>query len=210
MAPGARRQREEAMQTVGEGKREEIIETAARLFMERGYEATSVRDLARAVGLSQATLYFYISSKAELLVELHNSYIDPMLVRYAAIVQSDRTPAEKLRAFIATTMDALEHKRTRMTAFMHERRSLDGEAAAAIQVKRDQVDRLLDQILIEGIENGAFRRVPVKSARFAILGMSAWGVEWFDVHGPTTAGQFAADFADLILRGLLADGADPS
>ena len=194
------------METVTDSKREEIIEAAARLFMQRGYEATSVRDLARAAGVSQATLYYYIGSKPQVLVALHNSYIDGLLQRLSAVLRADWPAAAKLRDFISITMDSLEHNRTRMAAFMRERRSLSPEAAAEIQVKWDQVDRILEQILQEGIESGAFRRAPVKSARLAVLGMIAWGVEWLDINGPCTAQQFAADFTDLVLHGLASGG----
>lgn len=196
------------MNAATDAKREAIVEAAARLFMERGYEATSVRDLARVAGVSQGALYYYIRSKPDVLVVLHNSFIDDLLDRLAAVLEGPLSPAEKLRAFIRTEMEALERNRTRVAAFIRERRSLTPEAAATIQAKRDQVDRILDAILQDGIESGAFRPLALKSARMAILGMVHWAVEWFNPEGPIPAAQFAADFTDLILHGLMARPAE--
>lgn len=193
------------MQSPPDSKREAIIELAARLFMEKGYHTTSVRDLAQAAGISQATLYYYIGSKMDLLVAIHNSFIDDLLARLSRVVQSELPPARKLREFIAVEMTSVEQNRTRVAAFMRERHALAPEVRAQIQIKRDQVDAILEQILKEGIAAGVFRPLPVKSVRLALLGMVNWPVEWFNPDGPIPSAQFAADFSDFVLRGILAE-----
>lgn len=187
----------------GRGRREQVVEEAARLFLERGYHAASMRELARRLGISLGTLYHYVHSKADLLVEIHDSFIDGLLARLEEVASSPLTPEEKLREFLRAHMEAIEESQTRVTAFLRERRSLPPEAAARLQPKRDRVDQILEAILREGVERGEFRPLPLKSARLAILGMANWAVEWFQPQGPQSARQLAEEFADLALGGLL-------
>jgi len=187
-------------------RREAVVEEAARLFLEKGYHAASMRELARRLGVSLGTLYYYLRSKADLLVEIHDSFIDSLLAQLEKVASAPISPQEKLRKFLRAQMEAIEASQTRVTAFLRERRALPPEAAARLQPKRDRVDQLLEQIIREGIYKGAFRPVPVKSARLAILGMTNWAVEWFRPHGPKSAKELADDFADLVLKGLQAEG----
>ncbi len=159
-----------------QGRREQVVEEAARLFLERGYDAASMRELARRLGISLGTLYHHVRSKADLLVEIHDSFIDRLLARLEGVASSPLSPRDKLREFLAAQMEAIEESQTRVTAFLRERRSLPPEAAARLQPKRDRVDQILEAILREGMERGEFRPLPLKSARLAILGMANWAV----------------------------------
>jgi|DewCreStandDraft_5_1066085.scaffolds.fasta_scaffold00474_21 AcrR family transcriptional regulator len=183
-------------------RRRQLLELAADLFLQNGYHGTSMRDLARAAGISQSTIYHYFHSKADLLVDIHSSLIDDLLPRLEAILREDHPPQEKLRLFVHTTIDLIATSRKRMAAFLWERRFLPPEQAREIQTKRDRVDRILDEILLEGIRAGAFRDVRTKSARMAILGMVLWTVEWMDPAGPVSPQQFADDFTDIVMRGI--------
>jgi AcrR family transcriptional regulator len=189
------------------GRREAVVEEAARLFLERGYHAASMRELARRLGVSLGTLYHYVPSKVDLLVEIHDSFIEGLLARLEGVAASSLPPQEKLRQFLRAQMEAIEGSQTRVAAFLRERRALPPEAAARLQPKRDRVDQILEGILREGVEAGAFRQVPLKSARLAILGMANWAVEWFRPGGPQGARELADDFADLVLGGLLVQDA---
>jgi AcrR family transcriptional regulator len=184
-----------------------VVEEAARLFLERGYHAASMRELARRLGVSLGTLYHYVPSKVDLLVEIHDSFIEGLLARLEGVAASSLPPQEKLRQFLRAQMEAIEGSQTRVAAFLRERRALPPEAAARLQPKRDRVDQILEGILREGVEAGAFRQVPLKSARLAILGMANWAVEWFRPGGPQGARELADDFADLVLGGLLVQDA---
>ena len=202
----------EAAQPAHDVRREAILEAVARLFKEHGYDATSVRDIARAAGISQATLYYYIGSKQDALVAIYNAAMDAKLDQVLAVARSTARPAEKLRAFVRAELRSIDHDHNRWAIIQRERNSLPPDAQTQIQVKRDQVDGVLTQILEEGIAAGMFRSVPVKSARMAILGMINRAADWYSPGGPTSAEEFAADFCDLIFHGLLPHqrGDDPA
>jgi TetR/AcrR family transcriptional regulator, cholesterol catabolism regulator len=185
-------------------RRDAILDAAARLFMERGYAATSVRDLAREAGISQATLYYYIKSKGDALIALHNAFHDELLSALSEVADSDLTAAEKLKQFIHRNLLVMSLNRSRRIAFFRERHALEPEVARQIQAKRDQVDRILDQILDEGMATGEFRPMPVKTFRLGILGMLVWASGWFDPRGALTPEELSRDFFDLALRGVAA------
>lgn len=188
-----------------EAKRDAILDAASRLFMRKGYEATSVRDVAKEAGISQATLYHYMRSKPEILAAIHNVMADELLPLLYEVAQADLSPQRKLAEFIRVEMELIERHPTHTAAFRRERRSLEPEAAREMREKRDEADHILDQILEEGIQQGVFRPVNVKLARLAIMGMANHSIEWFDPHGPATAAEIAASFVDIVLPGLLTD-----
>ena len=187
----------------GDGRRDAILNVVAKLFGEYGYDATSVRDIAKAAGISQSTLYYYIKSKADALIAIHNQAVDPKLEEMRAIVASSVSPIEKLRKFIRADLESIERDHSRWAIVVRERNSLPPEARRDIQSKWNAVDQTLVAILEEGIAEGVFRELPVKSVRMAILGMTTRAADWFSPSGPISARQFADDFCDLILRGVL-------
>jgi AcrR family transcriptional regulator len=188
-----------------DAKREAILDVAARLFQERGYDATSVRDIAKAAGISQATLYYYIGSKPDALIAIHDAAMAPKLDDMLAIAQSDATPVEKLRGFIHAELRSIDRDNVRWAIIERERMALPAPDRARIIAKRDQVDAMLTQILEEGVAANVFRPGPVKSWRMAILGITNKAAAWYKPGGPTHAEQFAEDFCDLVLYGLLDD-----
>src|SRR5687767_6007905 len=177
-----------------DARREAILDAAAELFRERGYDATSVRDLAKAAGIAQATLYYYIGSKADALVAIYDTAIDAKLDDVLAIAHSSASPIEKLRSFIHAELRSIDRDHARWAIMQHEHKSLPADARARIQEKRDKVDSALNHILEEGIAAGVFRDGPVKSNRMAILGITNRAAEWYRPGGPTNAEQFAEDF----------------
>ena len=188
--------------------KQEIIDAAARVFMKRGFEAATVRDIARAANVSQGTLYYHIGSKTNALLELHNSFVDVMIRRLSEVESAPLPPQRKVREFIGVMLEAVESNGDRMALWLRERRSLPPKGRAQLRAKADRIDDILRSILEEGRQNGCWRDVPLTSARMAIFGMVSWATEWLDTSGPKSASELADDFADLVLTGLLQQGWD--
>jgi AcrR family transcriptional regulator len=187
----------------GDGRRDAILDVAAQLFRLHGYDATSVRDIARAAGISQATLYYYIGSKPDALIAISNQAMDAKVEQMRVIAGSTVSPIEKLRDFVHAELESIDRDQVRWAIIQRERNSLPPEARDQIQEKRDQVDQTLTQILEEGVAAGLFRPIQVKSTRMAILGITNRAAEWYSPGGPISARQFADDFCDFIFNGVL-------
>ena len=186
-------------------RKNEILAAAIQLFSAKGYHATSVRDIAAAVGMSKAGLYSSFSSKENLLEEIYYTIIDGMLERLNEISTSGLDPVEKLRHAVAWQVVGTVEHIPEMTIYYRERHNLSGLAAERIARKRRAYEAMLESIIEEGIAAGDFRPVDVKVAAFGIAGMCAWTYRWFQPQGRLSAESVGALYADIAVRGLLSE-----
>jgi len=183
-------------------RKAEVLQAAIELFSRQGYHATSVRDIARAVGMSKAGLYSSFSSKEAVLEEIYYSIIDDMLARVGEIAGAESAPAEKLRDAIVWQVMGTVERIPEMTIYYRERHHLSPEAAGRIAEKRRQYEAILESIISDGIDVEAFRPVDVKVTAFGIAGMCAWTYRWYQEGGRLSARQVGELYADLTLHGL--------
>ncbi len=184
------------------GKDEEIFAEAVRIFKQKGYHATSVQDIADAVGLQKGSLYHYISSKDELLYKIFERSTGALTRRLKDILASEAAPPEKLRAAMDAHLTALTNQLDLYTVYLSERRTLTGRVNARVRTEAERHARLIEQIVQEGITRGDFHRTDAKMAAHAILGMCNWLYQWYSPTGRLTPEEIARIFADLVLNGL--------
>ncbi len=183
-------------------KEEKIFTEAVRIFKQKGYHATSVQDIADAVGLQKGSLYHYISSKEELLLKIFKRSTGALTRRLKEILASDLTPTEKLQCAIDAHLVALTNQLDLYTVYLSERRTLAGRIQSQVRTEAERHAHLLEQMIQEGIDAGDFRATDSKMAAHAILGMCNWLYQWYSPTGRLTAEQIASIFSDLVLRGL--------
>jgi AcrR family transcriptional regulator len=185
-------------------REDQLLETATRLFKERGYHNTSMQELADALGMKKGSLYYYIESKEELLRRLLETATSFLAVEIDDIYSADLPPFEKLRRALeyhAVTM--MEHLDL-VAIYLHEYRNLPpGRLEEALAVRK-HYERVLMQIVEDGIAAGNFRPVNVKMAVFGLLGMVNWTYQWFSPEGQFSSQEIAETLASLALHGLVA------
>jgi AcrR family transcriptional regulator len=184
-------------------REDQLLETASRLFREKGYHSTSMQDLADALGLQKGSLYYYIDSKEELLRRLLEQATSWLAAQVDEIYAADLPPAEKLRFALenhAVTM--MEHLNL-VSVYLQEYRNLPPGRLEEALVVRKHYEQVLMQIVQDGIASGEFRPVHVKMAVFGLLGMLNWTHEWFSHEGPFSSQEIATVLADLALYGLV-------
>lgn len=182
---------------------QDILKAAARIFRERGYHGTSVQDIADAVGLKKGSLYYHITSKEDLLVQIVASAIDWLVAGFEAIYAQPLSPGEKLSRAIAQHVEAITERRDEVAVFLQERNAIPAEHAVRYQAQRDRYDILFRQVIEEGIASGEFRAVDPRLATLAILGMLIWVKEWYRPDGRYTPEEIAAQFTQYVVDGLL-------
>ncbi|GAA6734719.1 TetR/AcrR family transcriptional regulator [Thermus oshimai] len=185
--------------------RTRILQEAARLFTEKGYEATSVQDLAEALGLSKAALYHHFRSKEEILLEISLLALKG-LVRAGEEALKVEDPKEALLAFMTAHARYFEENRPFFVAMLQGLESLSPEGRAKTVALRDRHEGNLRAILRRGVEEGAFRPVDVALAGRAVLSLLNWMIRWFKPGGPKRAEEVAREYFDLIHRGLHVEG----
>ncbi len=184
-------------------KDEQIFAEAVRIFKEKGYHATSVQDIADAVGLQKGSLYHYISSKDELLYRIFERSTGALTEQLKQILSSSDNPTDKLRAAIRAHIIALCTHLDTYTVYLAERRALTGRVQNRVRQEAERHASLLEQIIAQGIAQGEFRTVDTKMATHAVLGMCNWLYQWYSPDGRLSPEQIAAIFADLILAGIV-------
>ncbi len=186
----------------GISRKEQISNTAAELFSERGYMATSMRDIAEKMGIEAASLYNHISGKEEIL---HSICFDMAHLFIKAIdeVNDIYFDAEKkLRMAIQNHVGILTATLTRSTVFLHEWKYLTGDNRIAFIALRDKYEKEFTVILQNGEDENLFKDVDKKFAVLNILSSLNWITEWYKPTGEMTPDQIAAKLSDFILMGL--------
>lgn len=184
-------------------RREQIYEVAGTLFSERGYHATSMRDLASQLGMQGGSLYAHISGKEELLVELVNQAAAQFDEALMPLRGENLSPEEKLREAMGRHIDVVAHNLETATVFFHEWKHLSPEAYKKVTDWRDTIDALYRDLIREGIEKGVFKPdLDVKMTAYLVLSAVNWTYTWYRPGGKLGARQIADQFADTLMSGL--------
>ncbi len=182
-----------------------ILREAAALFRRRGYRATSMADLAEAVGITKSSLYHHFPSKDALLLEIVQITVDRVMPMIEEILASDLPSSAKLERALTTHLVEGLQDRDNLACFVQEGRNLAPGSLDAYLEKRDRYERLFRDILEEGMATGAFRTLDVRLTAMALLGMCNSTVAWYRPGGGYPPEVIAKQFADLALRAVTAD-----
>ncbi len=189
----------------------DVYAAALRLFTEKGYHATSMQDIAAAVGLYKGSLYHYIGGKEELLARVFERGMGSLLDDVEAIASDTSLAASRqLRLILRAHVAAVADNREALTVYLHEFRALAGEALANVREQRDRYRCLVESVVERGVTSGEFGVTDVGIATLGVLGMCNWIVQWYQPGGRLGPRQIADQFAELLLRGLYFDGSTSS
>src|SRR5919199_2472726 len=137
-------------------KLEFILRTSARVFAEKGFHSTSMRDIARETGVSLAGLYYYCKSKDELLFLIQDNCFGRVLARLQERLQETDEPTARLRLVIENHLSFFAANMAEMKVLSHEAESLAGELHAHVSGKKQQYTKLVRRILadVQQTQNG--------------------------------------------------------
>jgi len=183
--------------------KEHILELAAQIIRQNGFNATSMQDIADAVNLQKASLYHHVSSKQEILLALLDQALDMLTERLQIVIEKDLPADEKLRLAVETFLEALNERRDLVSVLLLEHRSLDIELHTRHIVRRDRFERLWRDLIQEGTDSGKFHvSDPALTVR-ALLGVINWTVTWYRPSGPLAIETISTHLSNLFLYGLL-------
>jgi AcrR family transcriptional regulator len=185
--------------------RQEILRTAARLFQQRGYDATSMNDVAAALKLSKGGLYHHFQSKDEILFEIMDHAMEITQVRVLDPVRGIADPEERLRALIRLHIEVVLSPRDReITVMLHENHPLPPGLRKRINSRKKDYVHFLENLMAEVQEKGRHqtRKVSPRAAAFALLGMINWIYQWYKPEGELQAQNLIPQFTDLIFGGI--------
>ena len=183
-------------------REEEILAAAARIFREKGYYGTSVRDIAESVGLLKGSLYHYIRSKEELLARLFEGALEDTIRELETIASRDARASERLREMVATYVTSVTDNLDAVSLYLREWRALPAPQLARVRARRRTMRTLFEDVIAEGIRAREFAAQDAKVAALAILGMCNWLYEWYRPRGRLDQNALASAIAEQALRSV--------
>lgn len=196
-------------------RRQEIIEAAGRVFKRKGYRAANLTDIAIEAGTDRATLYYYVSGKAELFDEVVSEVVEANTVLAESVCESHLPAPEKLRTVIGALMASYSNNFPYLYVFVQENLShVAPERVEWSQQMRElnhRYENALIEIIREGIEEGTLIAAgDPQILAYGLLGMLGWTNRWFNPHeSPQSAEEIAATFTNIFLGGIEFKGHRP-
>jgi AcrR family transcriptional regulator len=183
--------------------RDQILRTAADLFRERGFPATTLDDIARPLGMSKASLYGYFRAKEEILAAISQETIERFTHELNLVLASDLPPEDKLRRIVREHVRYVIANRSFLTVFFSEEANLPARFARALAARKDRYDKGVETVIVDGIRRGVFRDVPPRLVVFGLLGMMNWLYKWYDPRGRWGAEEISSAFLAMVEDGVL-------
>jgi TetR/AcrR family transcriptional regulator, cholesterol catabolism regulator len=199
--------------------KQEILRTSARLFQQRGYDATSMNDVAAALKLSKGGLYHHFQSKDEILFEIMNHAMEITQERVLNPLQSIPDPEERLRTLIRLHIEVVLSPRDReITVMLHENHPLPPSLRKRINARKKEYVHFLEKLIAEvqqkiraqklrenhGSGDTGKAKVSPRAAAFALLGMINWIYQWYKPEGDLQAQNLIPQFTELVFGGFFA------
>lgn len=183
-------------------RRDIIIEAAAGLFAEKGFRATTVRDIADVAGMLSGSLYAHIATKEDLYLEIVRRAAHDFTSALAPIMQDRISPDVKLGRMIAAHLLVIEQSRAWAQVYLDDDHELSQATREEARRLRRDYERLWDSVLQEGIDLGIFQVADESLARLFILSALNGVIRWYRPDGRLSSKEVAQAFWPLVLRVL--------
>ncbi|MDV6013389.1 TetR/AcrR family transcriptional regulator [Haloechinothrix sp. LS1_15] len=179
-----------------------LMAAAVTSFAERGYHATTTRDIASAAGMSPAAMYVHFPSKAALLSAISRTGHRKALDLVRSVVARDEPAAKRMHDLVAefTCWHAQQHLVARVVQY--ELHALPDEDFAVVAELRRETERLVRELITDGIASGAFDVDDVKGAARAVLSLAIDIARWYPHAAGPAPEELGQGYAALVLRML--------
>jgi AcrR family transcriptional regulator len=184
--------------------KDEIIAAASRLFVEKGFEKTTMEDIANALALHKGSLYHHIHSKAEIFYEILKLSLMESCKRMAKVQRSKLEPEDKLRKIIATHFNNILNYSLEYQILLNERRyMLNRKQEKHIRMKMKAYENTIFEVFKEGIDAKVFRED--LNPRVIVAGLMGVGnavYKWFSQNGPLKFQEVADIYIEASINGI--------
>ncbi len=184
------------------GRASEVFRTAAAMILQNGYDATSVSDIARAMGITKAGLYHYIHGKTQLLFDIMQYGLDELEREVAKPALAIADAEERLRFMIEMHARIVTRGHGAVTILVDEARALTPAQNRVIKKRKRAYLDFLRGTIAELKKDGKLRDVDLTVASFGILGTINWLSRWYQPGGALDEKQIAEQIVDIALHGL--------
>ena len=186
------------------GRREEILASAAELFGTKGVKATSVRDIADAVGMLSGSLYHHFPSKQSIVEEILVRYLEDLQKAYTAILAETRRPSDHLRGLIRSSLQVASKHPHASEIYQNDVSHSRSPTYSAIRQASREVQRTWLGVIEAGVVSGDLRDDIEPAVFYRLLRDAVWlSVRWYRPSADYTVDRLADDAATIFLSGYL-------
>lgn len=190
-----------ALQDRYDRRRADVVVDAARIFAAKGYDQTSVPQLAEELGIGAGSLYHYFGGKEDLLIAICDQLMDPLLDKAQEILAAEAPAAEQLRLLVRAWVGHVVDHRDHMLVFQQERHVVDhGEQWREVRDARKRFERVVHGVLETVHAAGAARLDDPRLSLSALLGMVNHTAQWYRPRGRLTVDAIADGYTRCVLR----------
>ena len=177
-------------------RQQQVVYQAAKVFAKRGYDQTTMQELAASMDLATGALYHYFSGKEELLTAICDQLMEPLLEQAAELLEAPADPVQRLRALVRVWVCHVVEHRDHMLVFQQERHLIEsGERWRKVRASRKAFERLTADALQRARPRG-----DAHLALLALLGMVNHTAQWYRPRGALSPEEIADGYVDLVLR----------
>jgi TetR/AcrR family transcriptional regulator, cholesterol catabolism regulator len=181
-----------------------VFEVAAEVFHRKGYDNTSMSDVAEAAGLTKAGLYHHVSSKESLLYTVLDSGLDLTESYVMKPLETIADPIERLKTMIELHLRlVLEERNLEVTGLLHECKTLAPADRTRINRRKKEYVKMSTKVIADAIRKYNITDVNPKLAAFALLGMLNWTYQWYKPSGSHSREEIVTQFQNIFLNGIL-------
>lgn len=198
--------------------RREILDAAASAFMERGYSATSIADIAERLGSTKGLIYHWYRSKGQIYLDIHRRAVQMLLVEVEPIARDTAPVQDRLYRMVyqhaAVMISAMPYQRVSVQS-LDARILTDGirvgpETIRSVIELRDRYEQLFADVISEGVADGVFRKVRGRLSTKPLLGAMNWITRWYAPGHPdpeNSSNDICREIATFAVQGLRKDTA---
>lgn len=180
-------------------RRKELTRLAAQLFVQEGFDRTTVRMLAQEMGIKSGSLFHHFKDKQEILAAvIEEGTQNALVIARRSIAQCPAEPEARLRAMARAHLETLFADRNAHVVALFEWRRLDPVASAHLSHLRDAYEALWIKVIDDALQAGLIHGDRFLVSRF-ILGALNWTVRWYDPNGPRTPDDLADELVAMIM-----------
>jgi len=184
-------------------KLQRILKISAKIFAEKGFHRTSVRDISRATKMSLAGLYYYFTTKEELLYLIQERCFVTLLQRWESAATPDMEVRTRIRVFAQNHLSFFCHNMHEMKVMAHEDESLTGEFQVKILVLKRRYVKVIMDLIRELQDQEGGKRVDLRVATFSLFGMMNWIYTWYQPKRDLPLPQLMEQMLRIYFFGVL-------
>lgn len=177
-----------------------IRQAALRLFARKGYEATSIRDIAIEADIKSATLYYYMGTKEDLLIRIMQEELNEIIESAREIISAITQPECQLASLVQLHVIVHGVKQLSTLVVDTEYRALKGDNRLIVSKLRREYELIWRAVLEKGQEDKVFHFNDIKLTAYALLEMCTGVAHWYSPKGPTKIEDIGFNFADMALK----------